>query len=112
MAAAASIRVACVTAAAAHLSCVQVAADNAIQGVVTEGNLTAKLMSGRVKPSDPVTAALYPQFRTVAIDTKLGDLARIFDRDHFALVVTSQRCYAGAGLPPTEKSVVAGVVSR
>jgi hypothetical protein len=37
----------------------QVSADNAICGVVTEGNLTAKLMSGRVKGSDPVTAALY-----------------------------------------------------
>jgi hypothetical protein len=37
----------------------QVSADNAICGVVTEGNLTSKLMSGRVKPSDPVTSALY-----------------------------------------------------
>lgn len=89
-----------------------VAADNTICGVVTEGNLTAKLMSGRVKPSDPVTAALYPQFRQVGMDTPLGDLARMFDKDHFAIVVTSQRCYAGAGLPVTEKSVVAGVVSR
>ena len=69
-------------------------------------------MSGRVKPSDPVTAALYPQFRQIAMDTPLVDLARMFDRDHFAIVVTTQRCYAGAGLPATEKSVVAGVVSR
>ena len=90
----------------------QVAEDNTICGVVTEGNLTAKLMSGRVKPSDPVTAALYPQFRKVAMDTSLGDLARMFDKDHFAIVVTTQRCYAGAGLPVSEKSVVAGVVSR
>ncbi len=87
-------------------------ADNAICGVVTEGNLTAKLMSGRVRASDPVTAALYPQFRQVAMDTNLADLARMFDRDHFAIVVSTQRCYAGAGNPPTEKSVVAGVVSR
>jgi hypothetical protein len=46
------------------------------------------------------------------MDTKLADLARMFDKDHFAIVVSTQRCYAGAGLPPTEKSVVAGVVSR
>ena len=81
-------------------------------GVVTEGNLTAKLMSGRVKPSDPVTKALYSQFRCVSNSTKLGDLARIFDRDHFALVVTTQRCYGASGSAPTEKTVISGVVSR
>jgi cystathionine beta-synthase len=85
-----------------------VSAEGAILGVVTEGNLTAKLMSGRVKPSDSVTKALYAQFRCVSLTTKLAELARIFDRDHFALVVTSQKCFTGAGLP-TEKSVISGV---
>jgi len=89
-----------------------VSAENVILGVVTEGNLTAKLMSGRVKASDPVTKALYSQFRCVSLSTKLGDLARIFDRDHFALVVTTQRCYGGSGSSPAEKTVISGVVSR
>jgi len=89
-----------------------VSAENVILGVVTEGNLTAKLMSGRVKPSDPVTKALYSQFRCVSLSSKLGELARIFDRDHFALVVTTQRCYGGSGAPPSEKTLISGVVSR
>lgn len=91
--------------------CVQVSAEGTILGVVTEGNLTAKLSSGRVSPSDPVTKALYSQFRCVSLTTKLGDLARIFDRDHFALVVTTQRCIGGNG-SVTDKTVISGIVSR
>jgi cystathionine beta-synthase len=89
--------------------------DNAILGVVTEGNLTSKLMSGRVKAADSVTKAFYPQFRKVTNTTKLSELARIFDRDHFAVVVTTQRCYTRGkdqNAAITEKSVVVGVVSR
>ena len=48
----------------------------------------------------------------VTLETSLSDLARIFDRDHFALVVTTQRLFAGRDLPPVERSVVFGVVSR
>jgi cystathionine beta-synthase len=73
-------------------------------------------MSGRVKASDPVTKALYPQFRQVSVATTLAELARMFDRDHFALVVQTQRTYRGMGSPKgqavTEKSVIVGVVSR
>ena len=90
----------------------QVSAENAILGVVTEGNLTALTMAGRVSGSDPVTKALYSQFRKVSMTTPLTDLARIFDRDHFALVVTTQRRYSSAGVAPTEHSIVSGVVSR
>ena len=88
-----------------------VSAEGTILGVVTEGNLTAKLMSGRVNASDSVTKALYSQFRCVSLASKLGDLARIFDRDHFALVVTSQRCFGASGAP-SAKTVISGVVSR
>lgn len=89
--------------------------DNSVLGVVTEGNLTSKLMSGRVKNDDSVTSALYPQFRRVTVSTTLAELARIFDRDHFAVVAQSQRVYSGGGkgaAATAEKSVVVGVVSR
>lgn len=88
--------------------------DNSVLGVITEGNLTSRLMSGRVKNSDSVTCALYPQFRRVTVSTTLNELARIFDRDHFAVVTQIQRMYIGGKGPATtlEKSVVVGVVSR
>ena len=81
-----------------------------VLGVVTSGNLAAKLLSGRVQGDDPVVNAVYNKFLTVSIDTPLVDLANKFDEDHFALVMTTQTCYTGAG--PTTTSIVAGVVSR
>lgn len=85
--------------------------DNAILGVVTEGNLSSRLMAGRVKPDDSVTKALFPQFRKVLASTSLAELARIFDRDHFAVVTQTQRTFRGGG-EPVEKSVVVAVVTR
>lgn len=57
-----------------------------IVGVVTEGNLFAKLSNGRVKPDDSISNALFKQFRVVSPETKLSELASIFDYDYFALV--------------------------
>jgi len=85
--------------------------DNAILGVVTEGNLTSRLMAGRVKSDDSVVKALYPQFRKVSVATPLFELARLFDRDAFAVVTQTQRTFRG-GREATEKSVVVGVVTR
>ena len=42
-----------------------ISVDGQILGVVTEGNLTAKLVSNRVQPDDDITCALYTQFRKV-----------------------------------------------
>lgn len=89
-----------------------VSADNEVLGVVTEGNLRSKLMLSRLQQSDPVSKAMFKQFKRVAADTPLRDLARIFDSDHFALVVTSQRVYGGKGAAAATKSIVSGVVSR
>lgn len=91
--------------------------DNQILGVVTEGNLTSKLASGRAKGSDPVGKALFKQFRQITTNTKLSELARIFDKDPFAVAVQTQRCFSRKGGDKdgplmTEKSVVVGVVSR
>jgi cystathionine beta-synthase len=72
---------------------------NNIVGVLTEGNLTAKLMSGRIKPADSISHALFKQFRRVAVSTPLSDLARAFDKDPFAVVVQTQRLYSSGGKP-------------
>ena len=88
-----------------------VAEDGTILGVVTSGNLTSKLASGRVSAGDSVTEAAYKQFRKVQNSTTLGDLARIFDLDHFALVTSSQTQYSGKA-SPVERTIVSGVVSR
>lgn len=87
---------------------------NNIVGVITEGNLTARLMAGRIKPHDEITKALYKQFRKVTVTTPLAELARAFDKDPFAVVVQTQKLYTGGkhANMVTEKSVVVGVVSR
>eukprot|EP01138_Halocafeteria_seosinensis_P003369 gb/GECG01003445.1/.p1 GENE.gb/GECG01003445.1/~~gb/GECG01003445.1/.p1 ORF type:complete len:506 (+),score=63.12 gb/GECG01003445.1/:1-1518(+) len=60
--------------------------NGAIRGVVTEGNLVARLGNGKVKPEDSVTRVLFTQFRVVSRKTTLSQLASIFDYDYFALV--------------------------
>jgi len=105
-----------------------ISVDGQILGVVTEGNLTAKLVSNRVQPDDDITCALYAQFRKVNMGDNLGDLANIFDRDHYALVVAEQLQYTGGKsvrgggggegggkkrvLPSATRSVVTGVATR
>lgn len=44
--------------------------------------------------------------------TKLKDLSRMFDRDHYALVLHTQRSFASATSAPTEKTMVFGIVTR
>ncbi|CAM9182705.1 unnamed protein product [Chrysoparadoxa australica] len=84
--------------------------DNKVLGVVTEGNLTAKLVANRVGPLDHCTSVMYRQFRKVGLHTPLSDLARMFDKDHFALCVTEQRCYSGGSHKTT--MLITGVVTR
>ncbi|KAF4325089.1 hypothetical protein BBO99_00000549 [Phytophthora kernoviae] len=88
-----------------------VADDNSIVGVVSEGNLIAQLMPGRVHPTDAVEKAMFRQFKQVSPQTSLYELSRIFDRDHFALVVTEQKRIRKGGEAET-KSVIFGVVTR
>ncbi|CAM9327792.1 unnamed protein product, partial [Phaeothamnion confervicola] len=87
-----------------------VSGDNKVLGVVTEGNLTAQLVANRVKPQDDVTRVMYRQFKKVGLTTPLRRLARWFDKDHYALVVTEQRCYSSGS--HTTNTVIAGVVTR
>jgi cystathionine beta-synthase len=85
--------------------------DGGVVGVVTSGNLTAKIASGRVAPGDSVSDAAYKQFQRVSPETTLGDLARVFDMAPYALVTATQRSY-GADAEPVERTIVSGVVSR
>ncbi|XP_050722691.1 cystathionine beta-synthase-like protein isoform X2 [Eriocheir sinensis] len=66
-----------------------------IRGVVTLGSLMAKILSAKVEGSSPVQQSLYSQFRKIKLETTLGKLSRILDRDHFALVVHTQRLCRG-----------------
>lgn len=80
-------------------------------GVVALGDLSSKLLSGRVKPTDPVSKVVFKQFKQVDSNTSLWKLSKIFDRDHFALVVHTQRTFKSAK-QHVDKQVVFGVVTR
>lgn len=92
-----------------QLPCVNASGD--IEGMVTLGNLTSQILSGRVQPTDPITKVLYRQFVKVSLSTQMGALSRIFDKDHFALVTTTQKSYASPDVM-TEKTLVYGVATR
>lgn len=68
-------------------------------------------MSRRVRNSDPVWKAAYKQFREVRPSTTLAQLSRIFRYDHYALIVSTQKCYESAGTL-TEKKIVSGIVTQ
>lgn len=53
---------------------------------------------------------LYDNIAQVALQTPLEELARWFDRDHFALVCTEQRSYTGGSYSTV--TVITGVVTR
>jgi cystathionine beta-synthase len=84
--------------------------NDGILGVVTDGNLSAMMTQNRLQPTDPCTRAMYKQFRKVRLNSTLGELAAIFDRDYYALVVAEQKNYDRG--QETIRSVVAGVVTR
>jgi cystathionine beta-synthase len=82
-----------------------------VEGMVTLGNLTSQILSGRIKPTDPISKVLYRQFIQVPLTTKLSALSKIFDKDHFALVTTKQKNYSSPA-HCSEKTLVYGVVTR
>ena len=79
--------------------------------LTSPAQILSQLLSKRITGADPVSKVIYRQFRTVALDTPLEELSKIFDHDHFALVVATQRCYSSAK-NVSEKKVVCGVASR
>ena len=89
---------------------VQSEEDGKVLGVLTEGNLTSMITQGRIQPDEMCGRAMYKQFKNVQLSTSLGDLATIFDKDYYALVVAEQKCFQRGN--QTTRSVVAGVVTR
>lgn len=59
--------------------------------MVTLGSLMTRLLSKKAEPKTPVENVLYSQFKRVTLDTTLGKVSRILDRDHYCLVVHNQR---------------------
>ena len=59
--------------------------------MATLGSLKSKVLKGKVALQDPVRSAMYNTFHKVTLDTTLEKLDRILDKEHFALVVHSQR---------------------
>lgn len=92
-----------------------IASNGNVAGVVTEGNMTSKILSGRVKSNVSVSAAkvIYKTFRKIGMNDKLADLAHALDHEPFVLVVTEQRCFNGKSPGKVEmKTVVSGIVTR
>jgi cystathionine beta-synthase len=69
---------------------VQSQEDGKVLGIITEQNLTSMITRGRVQPEDHASKVMYKQFKQVHLNTKLGHLATMFDRDSYALVVAEQ----------------------
>lgn len=84
--------------------------DGKVLGVLTEGNLTSMITQNRIHPDDVCVGAMYKQFKQVQLSTSLSDLATIFDRDYYALVVAEQLCFMKG--KQITRSVVSGVVTR
>merc|ERR1712106_338755 len=81
-----------------------------IQGVVTLGGLMAKIVSSKIEGSSPVQQSLYSQFKKITLDTTLGKLSQILDRDHFALMVHMSQLYQDGSV--MEREVCIGIVTH
>lgn len=87
--------------------------DGSIKGVVTEGNMTAKILGGKASINDPISKVLYKNFCKVGMNSTLGDVAGKFDHESFALVVTEQKNYGGASPRAMNvKTVISGIITR
>lgn len=86
-----------------------------IAGVVTEGNMTSKILSGQIKNNDTVADAkvIYKNFRKVGMNDKLATVAHALNSQPFVLVVTEQRCFNGKSPGKVDtKTVVSGIITR
>eukprot|EP00301_Raphidiophrys_heterophryoidea_P011542 c17671_g1_i1.p1 GENE.c17671_g1_i1~~c17671_g1_i1.p1 ORF type:complete len:534 (-),score=124.99 c17671_g1_i1:289-1821(-) len=82
-----------------------------IVGTVTEGNLLAKTRAEKILPTDPVTKALYKDFKKVDTTCTLGKLASLFDHHSFVLVVASSKRFKTSDSAEIVEIVV-GVATR
>uniref|UniRef100_A0A7S1ZAK1 Cystathionine beta-synthase n=1 Tax=Ditylum brightwellii TaxID=49249 RepID=A0A7S1ZAK1_9STRA len=89
-----------------------------VLGVVTEGNMTSKIIAGRAKPDSSVLDAgvIYKTFHKFKMDSTLSEVAQALDHDPYALVITTQRCFTNGSNTKkpsvVTRSVVSGIVTR
>jgi len=82
-----------------------------VEGMATMANITSQITRGRVKPEDAVSKVLYRQFKKIPLSTTLGVLSKMFDTDHFVLVMHTNRNFQGRN-QVSEKTVVFGLATR
>lgn len=77
---------------------VPVCEDDKVIGVVTEGNMTNRLLGGRACPDTSVGEAgvIYKTFHKFSINDRLSSVAQALDHDPFVLIIQTQRCFSGA----------------
>jgi cystathionine beta-synthase len=71
--------------------------EGAVIGVVTEGNMTNNLLSGRAMPDESVEQAgvIYKTFHKFSMNDTLANVASALDHDPYVLIVAEQRCFSG-----------------
>jgi len=62
-----------------------------VEGVVTLANVVSQIVNNKAVPTDKVEKVMLRYFRKVNLDTTLGRLARIFEKESYAVVVTTER---------------------
>jgi len=82
-----------------------------ILGVVTVGHVSSKLLKHKILGTDAVTKVMFSNFRTVSLTTKLSELSKIFNYNHFVVVTTTQQQYTSND-ELTEKSMITGILTR
>ncbi|XP_026470149.1 cystathionine beta-synthase [Ctenocephalides felis] len=82
-----------------------------IVGMVTMGNLMNRIVGLKNKPQDPVEKALYKQFRKITLDTTLGRVSRILEKEPFLVVVHNQRQYS-SDKSAQDREVIIGIISN
>ena len=66
-----------------------------VEGVVTLANVVSQMVNNKVVPTDKVEKVMLRHFRKVNLDTTLGRLARIFEKESYAVVVTTEKHLEG-----------------
>ncbi|CAM1332226.1 CBS (predicted), partial [Pycnogonum litorale] len=80
-------------------------------GMITLGNLMAKLFAQKLLGNEPVSKVLYTQFKKIKLDFTLGKLSHVLDSDHFAVVIHNQKLFSGRDMMEV-KQIIIGVVTR
>merc|ERR1712183_1191776 len=88
-----------------------VVSEYGVQGMVTLGNLTAKMLSGKLNKDTLVGDCLLKGHKTIDVDCSLGRLALIFDTHHYALICNTQKTFGPKG-ECSEATMVSAVVTR